>query len=95
MLTNVCLNNAYWLLTAITSFEEARRSDLDNERLPPTSRSEFELQERKKQERAIAQAVEDVDKDPEIADIAEAFVKDDEKRRSLKEAMLANAVKES
>ncbi|CAG8529224.1 8163_t:CDS:10 [Paraglomus occultum] len=79
---------------AITSFEEARRSDLDNERLPP-SRSEIELQERQKQERAIAQAVEEVDKDPEIADIAEAFVKDDEKRRSLKEAMLANTVKES
>ncbi len=68
---------------AITSFEEARKSDLQNERLPPT-REEQNAIEDTKQKQAIAQAVEEVEQDKELNEVAEAFVKEDEKRRSLK-----------
>ncbi|KAG9284288.1 hypothetical protein G9A89_002098 [Geosiphon pyriformis] len=68
---------------AITSFEEARNSDLENERLPPTREEQDAITEAKQQQ-AIAQAVEEVNQDKELNEVAEAFVKEDEKRRSLK-----------
>jgi serine/threonine-protein phosphatase 2B catalytic subunit len=70
---------------AITSFEEARRSDIENERLPPT-REEADAAEHEKTKKAIDAAIEEANHDQELADVAEVFVKEDEKRRSLKEA---------
>ncbi|CAG8558661.1 14190_t:CDS:10 [Rhizophagus irregularis] len=70
---------------AITSFEEARRSDIENERLPPT-RQEADAVEHAKTKKAIDAAIEEANHDPGLAEVAEIFVKEDEKRRSLKEA---------
>ncbi|CAG8472581.1 9915_t:CDS:10 [Diversispora eburnea] len=70
---------------AITSFEEARRSDLQNERLPPT-REEVDEAERNKTEAAIKEAIHEVEMDKELAEVAEVFVKEDERRKSLKQA---------
>lgn len=72
---------------AITSFEEARRSDIENERLPPT-RQEADAAEHAKTKQAIDAAIEEVNQDKELAEVAEVFVKEDEKRRSLKEATI-------
>ncbi|CAI2166390.1 13754_t:CDS:10 [Funneliformis geosporum] len=72
---------------AITSFEEARRSDIENERLPPT-RQEADAAEHAKTKLAIDAAIEEVNHDQELAEVAEVFVKEDEKRRSLKEATI-------
>ncbi|CAG8489182.1 15916_t:CDS:10 [Funneliformis caledonium] len=72
---------------AITSFEEARRSDIENERLPPT-RQEVDAAEHAKTKQAIDAAIEEVNQDKELAEVAEVFVKEDEKRRSLKEATI-------
>ncbi|CAG8761820.1 2520_t:CDS:2, partial [Acaulospora morrowiae] len=71
---------------AITSFEEARRSDLENERLPPT-RKEVDDVERSK---AIKEAIQEVDDDQALQEVAEVFIKDDERRKSLKEAVNVN-----
>ncbi|CAG8487403.1 10119_t:CDS:10 [Ambispora gerdemannii] len=68
---------------AITSFEEARKSDLENERFPPT-RGEQDAISEAKQQKAIARAVEEVNQDRELNEVAEVYVKEDEKRRSLK-----------
>ncbi|CAG8472510.1 9677_t:CDS:10, partial [Ambispora leptoticha] len=68
---------------AITSFEEARKSDLENERFPP-SREEQIARNETKQQKAIAEAVEEVNRDKELNEVAEVYVKEDEKRRSLK-----------
>ncbi|RHZ81072.1 hypothetical protein Glove_124g13 [Diversispora epigaea] len=68
---------------AITSFEEARRSDLENERLPPT-RKEVDEAERNKTEAAIKEAIHEVEMDKELAEVVEVFVKEDERRKSLK-----------
>ncbi|CAG8627030.1 22269_t:CDS:10, partial [Gigaspora margarita] len=75
---------------AITSFEEARRSDLENERLPPT-REEVNAAEQAKTKAAIEEAMQEVDKDEELAEVAEVFIKEDEKRRSLKEPLVFNS----
>ncbi|CAJ0913426.1 18908_t:CDS:10 [Entrophospora sp. SA101] len=75
---------------AINSFEEARRSDIENERLPPT-REETDAAEQLKTQAAIAAAVEEVNNDQELAEVADVFVKEDEKRRSLKEIVFASA----
>jgi serine/threonine-protein phosphatase 2B catalytic subunit len=72
-------------ITAITSFEEARRSDIENERLPPT-RQEADAVEHEKTKKAIDAAIEAANNDQGLAEVAEIFVKEDEKRRSLKEA---------
>ncbi|CAJ0884753.1 14231_t:CDS:1, partial [Entrophospora sp. SA101] len=40
---------------------------------------------------AIAAAVEEVNNDQELAEVADVFVKEDEKRRSLKEIVFASA----
>ncbi|CAG8762033.1 17550_t:CDS:2, partial [Acaulospora morrowiae] len=71
---------------AITSFEEARRSDLENERLPPT-RKEVDDVERSK---AIKEAIQEVDDDQVLQEVAEVFIKDDERRKSLKETVNVN-----
>ncbi|CAG8629914.1 17992_t:CDS:10, partial [Cetraspora pellucida] len=76
---------------AITSFEEARRSDLENERLPPT-REEVSAAEQAKTKAAIEEAIQEVDKDEALAEVAEVFIKEDEKRRSLKEPLVLNTV---
>lgn len=68
---------------AITSFEEARRSDIENERLPPT-RKEVDEAERSKTEAAIKEAIHKVEEDKELAEVAEVYIKDDERRKSLK-----------
>nr|CAG8441793.1 6523_t:CDS:10 [Entrophospora candida] len=70
--------------------EEARRSDIENERLPPT-REETDAAEQLKTQAAIAAAVEEVNNDQELAEVADVFVKEDEKRRSLKEIVFASA----
>jgi len=70
---------------AITSFEEARRSDIENERMPPT-RQEADAVEHAKTKKAIDAAIEEANQDQGLAEVAEVFVKEDEKRRSLKEA---------
>lgn len=70
---------------AINSFEEARRSDIENERMPPT-RQEADAAEQKKTKEAIDAAIEEANQDQGLAEVAEVFVKEDEKRRSLKEA---------
>ncbi|RIA97207.1 calcineurin [Glomus cerebriforme] len=70
---------------AINSFEEARRSDIENERMPPT-RQEADAVEHEKTKQAIDAAIEEANQDQGLAEVAEVFVKEDEKRRSLKEA---------
>ncbi|CAG8588717.1 34961_t:CDS:10, partial [Racocetra persica] len=76
---------------AITSFEDARRSDLENERLPPT-REKVSADEQAKKKAAIEEAIQEVDKDEALAEVAEIFIKEDEKRRSLKEPLVLNTV---
>ncbi|CAG8539159.1 16226_t:CDS:2, partial [Acaulospora colombiana] len=71
---------------AITSFEEARRSDLENERLPPTRRESTEVDRSK----AIQEAIQEVDDDQELQEVAEVFIKDEERRKSLKEGVNLN-----
>jgi hypothetical protein len=53
--------------------------------LPPT-REEADAAEHEKTKKAIDAAIEEANHDQELADVAEVFVKEDEKRRSLKEA---------
>ncbi|CAG8709620.1 8703_t:CDS:1, partial [Cetraspora pellucida] len=69
----------------------ARRSDLENERLPPT-REEVSAAEQAKTKAAIEEAIQEVDKDEALAEVAEVFIKEDEKRRSLKEPLVLNPV---
>ncbi|RUS15459.1 Metallo-dependent phosphatase-like protein [Endogone sp. FLAS-F59071] len=56
---------------AITNFEDARRSDIDNEHLPPT-REEKDAQNQAKTKEKIIHAVEE--EDVELTQVAEAIV---------------------
>ncbi|KAL1925475.1 uncharacterized protein VTP21DRAFT_358 [Calcarisporiella thermophila] len=56
---------------AITTFEEARRSDLINERLPPLREEREKSSEQRKQ--ALLHAVEEEELDPELQEVAEAI----------------------
>jgi hypothetical protein len=53
--------------------------------MPPT-RQEADAAEHAKTKLAIDAAIEEANQDQGLAEVAEVFVKEDEKRRSLKEA---------
>jgi serine/threonine-protein phosphatase 2B catalytic subunit len=54
---------------AITSFEDARKVDLQNERLPPTH-EEVEKKEKKAKEEAMNHAIREADNDKELNRVA-------------------------
>lgn len=55
--------------SAISGFEDARKVDLQNERLPPTA-EEVNSKEKESRDEAIQKAVKQADKDPELNKIA-------------------------
>ncbi|KAI8373213.1 serine/threonine-protein phosphatase 2B catalytic subunit A1 [Radiomyces spectabilis] len=59
--------------SAITTFEDAKRSDIENERLPPT-REMRDAMIKEETDSKIRDAVEEEDK--ELSDVADAFVSD-------------------
>ncbi|CAG8703273.1 27459_t:CDS:10, partial [Dentiscutata erythropus] len=75
---------------AITSFEEARRADLKNERLPPP-REEVNADAQAKTKAAIEEALQEAEDDKQLAEVAEVFIQEDVKRRSLKEPLVINS----
>lgn len=65
--------NVPHIIIAITNFEDARRSDIDNERLPPT-REEKDAQNQAETKEKIIHAVEE--EDMELTQVAEAIVRE-------------------
>ncbi|CAG8724239.1 12265_t:CDS:2, partial [Dentiscutata heterogama] len=61
---------------AITSFEEARRADLKNERLPPP-REEVNADAQAKTKAAIEEALQEAEEDEQLAEVAEVFIQED------------------
>lgn len=84
---NVSLTDmiVFILYKAITSFEEAKQSDIENERLPPTTRLSKVAAQQQATNTKIKNAVEQ--KDQSVERIAEAIASpndDDQQKRAPK-----------
>lgn len=73
------LAHACFFFTAITSFEEARRSDIENERLPPTRQAKEALQ-KEETDSKIRDAVEE--EDQSLHEIADAIMSEADPQQS-------------
>lgn len=62
-----------WVILAITTFEDAKKSDLENERLPPT-REMKEAMLKEETDSKIRDAVREEDKN--LKEVAEAIISD-------------------